>query len=93
VPLEIPRRLEITLYPGTREERKVEVEIIDVSQMLTFPTLTTPREELAITYQRGLFPPAVVWIPKDEATIEAVIEAIRKDIEARPAAPERFIIP
>jgi len=93
MPLEIPRTLEITLYPRTREERKVEVSIIDVRTMVTFPTLMTPTETLFITYQYGLLPIRVVTLPKVDATLEKVKEAIRLDIEAAPRREERFVIP
>jgi len=91
--IEIPRRMKITIFPGTDKEETVEVQIIDVTTLLTFPTPMTPEETLSITYVRGIFPPSVVWVPKKEATLERIQEEIRKDIERLAAPPETFIIP
>jgi len=92
MPIEIPRRLKVTIFPRTDKEETVTVDIIDVTTMITFPAALTPEETLSITYVRGIFPPSVVWVPKREATLERIIEAIREDIEKTYAPPEKFII-
>ena len=93
MPLSIPKHLKVSISPEGAPTREIEVDIVDVTPMTTFPTPMTPRAMLAITYVRELMPPRVVWIPRDEYSPELLTSEIAKDIEASAAPPEEWVVP
>ena len=92
MPVEIPKRFKLRIFPGKPEQEDIEIEILDVTTTIAFPEPLQPAEVVAVTYMRGLYPPSVVFVPKPGITLEKVKEAIRIDIERTPALPEKFII-
>jgi hypothetical protein len=65
------------------EELGEEVEILSREEIVTFPKLKQPKVFIAVIYATKDLPPATVWIPKEEYSIEKEKEMIREDIKRR----------
>lgn len=92
MPISVPERVKVVLFPGKPNEREAEAKILNVAPLTTFPDPMTPVLSLAITYQRETLPPRVIWIEKDEYTEGVLKESLRKDMEAQRLARGPFEI-
>jgi hypothetical protein len=64
------------------KKEKLEVEILDVKEVTTYPKLDKPFVTNIITYRYADWAPRSLFIPKDEDTPENRAKLIREDIEA-----------
>jgi len=64
-------------------EEEYEVEILDRTEIVTFPKLRTPVKTYAITYVAAGLPPATIFIPVDEWSLEEEKKQIKEDIKRR----------
>ena len=66
-----------------KEEPKYEVEILDRTEVTTFPKLREPFVSVIVTYVTPNLPPSTITIPKAEYSKELEAKLIREDIERR----------
>ena len=75
------------------EPEKIEVEILDVKDMVTYPTPGEPYVTRVISYRGPDMTSGTVFIPKDEDTPEERAKRIRLDIETKRArAKEKIMV-
>jgi len=60
-----------------------EVEILSREEIVTFPKLKQPKVFVAVIYATKDLPPATIWIPKEQYSLEKEREMIREDIKRR----------
>ena len=71
----------------------VEVEILDVRDVTTYPTPGEPVVTHIVTYRYADQPPRSVFIPAEEDTPEKRAKIIREDIEKmRARKPEKLTV-
>lgn len=77
----------------SRERGKIEVEILDVREVVTYRAPNMPFYTHIITYRAGDLPPRTVFIPASEDTPENRARIIREDIEkAQAFKPQRITV-
>jgi len=64
-------------------EKEYEIEILNRSEVVTFPRLGEARPVVIVTYAAAGLPPASVTIPKEEYSKEKEIEVIKEDLKKR----------
>jgi len=65
------------------KEEEYEVTILSRDEIVTYPKLRQAVRTIAITYVAADLPPATIFIPKEEYSIEREKELIKKDIKRR----------
>lgn len=75
------------------EPEKIEVEILDVKDMVTYPTPGEPYVTRVISYRGPDMISGTLFIPKDEDTPELRAKRIREDIDKKRArAREKILV-
>jgi len=67
--------------PEEKTPEKVEITILDRSEIITYPTLEKEVKVMSVTFSAPGIPPLTVRIPKEEYSKEREDEEIRKAIQ------------
>lgn len=63
------------------EKLPLEVEIIDESEITTYPRLGEEKKQIAVTYVAPGYPPRTIFIDKEKYSEEALKKAILEDLK------------
>ena len=81
------------MYAVAKPKEKLEVEILDVRDVTTYPTPGQAFVTHIVTYRHGDMPPHTIFIRAEEDTPENRAKIIREDIEkTRAFKPARMTV-